>query len=119
MKSIFKNSAEANGSHLERVDVERSHGPRVLVALSDDHVGLSRHDLGGVVQDHVAVLASCNKDPRWVAFVIHSIGTPHQFVISMNGGGGTMLVNSCTQKEKKCGKHQQLLAPVRGGEAAT
>lgn len=76
----------STGSHLEGVDVERPHRPRVLLALGDDHVGLPRHDLGGVVQDHVAVLPPGDQDPGRVAVRVHPIGTPHQFVVSVRGG---------------------------------
>lgn len=72
---------------MERVDVESSHWSRVLVTLSNDHVALSSHDLCRVVQDDVAVLASCNKDPRWVTLGIHSIGTPNQLVVSAGETG--------------------------------
>lgn len=80
-------TVESNGSYLERVDVESSHWPRVPVALSDDHVALSSDDLCRVVQDDVAVLASCNEDPRGVTLGVHSVGTPHQFVVSVGTKG--------------------------------
>lgn len=88
---------EWNGSYLEWVDVKSSHWPCVPVTLSNDHVILSSHDLCWIIQDDVAVLASCNKDPRWVTVGIHSIRTPDQLVVS---AGRMCVMNSCAQEKK-------------------
>lgn len=82
---IFGCTVPLTGSYLVRVDVESSHRPRVLLALSNDHIALSGHDLCGVVQDDVAVLASCDENAGRVSSAVHSIRTPDQFVVSVEG----------------------------------
>lgn len=92
---------ELNVSYLEGVDVKSSHWPCVPVTLSNDHVALSSDDLCRVVQDDVAVLASCNKDAGWVTLGVHSVGTPHQFVVSVGQKEDKACVmNSCTKRKK-------------------
>lgn len=77
-------------SYLERVDVESPHWTRVPVALGDDHVALSRHDLRGVVQDDVAVLTSRDENAGRATLVVHAVRTPDQFVVSVRRErGGT------------------------------
>lgn len=110
---------EGNGSYLKRVDVQSSHWPRVPVALSNDHVSLPSHDLSGVVQDDVAVLASRDEDSRRVAAAIYSMCTPHQLVVSV---GGSWVMSRCTEGEKVNLQAVSVFffpIPVGGGEVAT
>lgn len=65
------------------VDVEGPHWPRVPDALGYDDVALSGHDLGGVVQDDVAVLPAGDQHAGRVALGVHAVGAPHQFMISV------------------------------------
>lgn len=106
------------------VDVEGPHWPRVSVALGYDDVGLSRHDFRGVVQDDVTVLPACDQDTRRMAFGVHPIGTPHQFMISV--GGRVSKTSTCERKgniQRKQGEFNRelwgLSQPVSGGDAAT
>lgn len=108
---------EGKGSYLKGVDVQPSHRSCVPVALSNDHVTLSSHDLSRVVKDDVAVLASCDEDSRWVTAVIHSMWAPDQFVVSV---GGNPVMRRCTEGRKStCRLLVSFFIPVGGGEAAT
>lgn len=46
--------------YLKGVDVKCSNRPCVFVALSDDHVAVTRDDLGWVINDDVSSLSSSN-----------------------------------------------------------
>lgn len=87
------------------------------VALSNDHVVLSSHDLCRIVQDDIAVLASCDKDPGRATLVIHPIGTPDQFVVPT----GRKECDEQPRSKETVGKVSAVgscSGPVRGGEAA-
>lgn len=117
MHTLLK-TVESNRSYLKWVDVERSHWPRVLVTLSNDDVALPGNDVCRVVQDDIAVLSSGDKDTGWVILGIHSVGTPHQLVIPVERKN-THVIHGNTGKDKQHEFGEELVPPVRGGEAST
>ena len=76
-------------TYLEGVEVERSHWPCVLIALSDDDVIVPRHYFGWVVEDDISVLPARDQDPVGVTGPVHPMRAPHQFVISVQGESNT------------------------------
>lgn len=66
---------------LEHVDIKCSHGPRVLVFLGNDDLGVSSYDSGWVIQNDIPILAPGDQDSGDSLACGHAVRPPDQLVV--------------------------------------